>query len=169
MPVFIDIYTNTEYDFYGILSFCWLIWKSDPNRSLNHISNEVWCKLLMHSQTSTAAPLKKLFLPTFFTWCNQRTLIWQSKLFMVTSSNGNNFRGTGHLCGEFTGHRLIKKKRPVTRSFDVFFTCVWINDWVNNREAGDVRRHRAHYEVSVIITGAQNWGSNEYISVGPFQ
>ena len=25
--------------------------------------------------------------------------------FMMTSSNGNIFRVTGHLCGEFTGHR----------------------------------------------------------------
>ena len=23
--------------------------------------------------------------------------------------------------------------------------CVWINDWVNNREAGDLRRYRAHH------------------------
>ena len=22
--------------------------------------------------------------------------------------------------------------------------CVWINGWVNSREAGDLRRHRAH-------------------------
>ena len=29
--------------------------------------------------------------------------------------------------------------------------CVWINGWVSNREAGDVRRHRAHYEVTVMI------------------
>ena len=29
--------------------------------------------------------------------------------------------------------------------------CVWINDWVNNREAGDVRRYRAHYDVIVCI------------------
>ena len=28
--------------------------------------------------------------------------------------------------------------------------CVWINNWVNNREAGDLRRYRAHYDVSVI-------------------
>ena len=40
-------------------------------------------------------------------------------------------------------------QRPVTRSFDVFFffICVWINGWVNNREAGDLRRHRVHYDV----------------------
>ena len=29
--------------------------------------------------------------------------------------------------------------------------CVWINDWVNNREAGDLRRYRAHYDVIVMI------------------
>ena len=28
--------------------------------------------------------------------------------------------------------------------------CVWINDWVNNREAGDLRRNRAHYDVIVM-------------------
>ena len=28
--------------------------------------------------------------------------------------------------------------------------CVWINDWVNNREAGDLRRYRAHCDVSVM-------------------
>ena len=35
--------------------------------------------------------------------------------------------------------------------------CVWINDWVNNREAGDLRRYRAHYDVIVMdfIHGVQ--------------
>ena len=28
--------------------------------------------------------------------------------------------------------------------------CVWINGWVNNREAGDLRRHRCHYDVIVM-------------------
>ena len=39
----------------------------------------------------------------------------------MTSSNGNIFRVTGHLCGEFTGPGEIQAQRPVTRSFDVFF------------------------------------------------
>ena len=30
--------------------------------------------------------------------------------------------------------------------------CVWINGWVNNREAGDLRRYRAHYDVTVMCT-----------------
>ena len=28
--------------------------------------------------------------------------------------------------------------------------CVWINGWVNDREAGDLRRHRANYDVIVM-------------------
>ena len=30
--------------------------------------------------------------------------------------------------------------------------CIWINDWVNNREAGDLRRYRAHYDVTVMFS-----------------
>ena len=38
------------------------------------------------------------------------------------------------------------------------FICTWINGWVNNREAGDLRRHRAHYHVTVMATCAhQGW------------
>ena len=31
--------------------------------------------------------------------------------------------------------------------------CVWMNGWVNNREAGDLRRYRAHYDVIVMSYG----------------
>ena len=35
-----------------------------------------------------------------------------------------------------------------------FLICTW-NGWVNNRAAGDLRRHRAHYDVTVMwITGS---------------
>ena len=30
--------------------------------------------------------------------------------------------------------------------------CVWINGWVNNRKAGDSRRYRSHYDVTVMKT-----------------
>ena len=32
----------------------------------------------------------------------------------------------------------------------------WINGWVNNREAGDLRRHRAHYDVIVMLFSMVN-------------
>ena len=28
--------------------------------------------------------------------------------------------------------------------------CAWINGWVNNGAAGDLRRHRAHYDVTIM-------------------
>ena len=53
--------------------------------------------------------LKAMFNSSFASW------------HMMTSSNGNIFRVTGHLCGEFTGPGEFPTQRPVTRSFDVYF------------------------------------------------
>ena len=68
---------------------------------------------------------------------------------MVTSLNGNIFRVTGLLLGESSGHWRI----PLTKTSDAehwFFICAWTNGWANNRDAGDLRHHRAHYDVTVI-------------------
>ena len=40
--------------------------------------------------------------------------------YMMTSSKGSIFRGTGPLCGDFTDPGEFHTQRPVTRSFDVF-------------------------------------------------
>ena len=69
-----------------------------------------------------------------------------------TSSNGSIFRVTGPLWGEFTGHQWIPRTKANDAELLMFsLTCAWINGRVNNREAGDLRRHRAHYEVIVIF------------------
>ena len=71
---------------------------------------------------------------------------------MMTSTNGNIFRITGPSCGEFTSE--FPSQRPVTQSFDVFFDIhAWTNGWVNNWDADDWRRHRAHYDVTVMSDG----------------
>ena len=31
-----------------------------------------------------------------------------------------------------------------------YLICAWINDWANNREAGDLWHHRGHYDVNVM-------------------
>ena len=46
----------------------------------------------------------------------------------------------------------VPAQRPVTRSFDVSLICAWINRWITNREAGDLRRYRAHYDVIVMVS-----------------
>ena len=60
------------------------------------------------------------------------------------------FRVTGPLYGEFTGHRWIPLTEASDAEFWRFFICARINGWVNNREAGDLRRHRVHYDVIVM-------------------
>ena len=54
--------------------------------------------------------------------CHYSTIVISYIAFpMMTSSNGNIFLVTGHLCGKFTGHRWIPRTlRPATRSFDDF-------------------------------------------------
>ena len=44
-------------------------------------------------------------------------------------------------------------QRPVTRSFDVSLICALISGRVNNREAGDLGRHRTHYDVILMLRG----------------
>ena len=57
-------------------------------------------------------------------WTSSATCVQRSYfeiITMMTSSNGNIFRVTGPLCGEFTGPGEFPAQRPVTRTFDVFF------------------------------------------------
>ena len=56
------------------------------------------------------------------------------------------FRVTGPLCLEFTS--LHKGKWHGALMFSLISN--WLNSWVNNREAGDLRRHRADYYVTVM-------------------
>ena len=52
--------------------------------------------------------------------------------------------------------RRIHRSRwiPHTKASDAELWCfllsAWINDWVNNRQAGDLRRHCGHYDVNVM-------------------
>ena len=70
---------------------------------------------------------------------------------MMTSSNESIFRVTGPLCGEITGHRWIPPTKGQWRGIWIFsLICAWIKGWINNREAGYLRCHRAHYDVIVM-------------------
>ena len=71
---------------------------------------------------------------------------------MMTSSNGNIFRVTWPLCGEFTVPVNSQHKGQWRGALMFSVICVWINGWVNEREAGDLRRHRGHYDVIVMAT-----------------
>ena len=67
---------------------------------------------------------------------------------MMTSSNGNIFRVTVPLCGEVPVNSPHKGQWRRALMFSLI--SVWIKGWVNNCEAGDLRRHHGHYDVIVM-------------------
>ena len=87
----------------------------------------------------------------------------------------NIFRVTGRLCGAFTGHRWIHRTKASDAELWCFsLICAWIDGWVNRREAGDLWRHCAHHDVTVmnwaiIVSGnvlANMWSSYDSLSTG---
>ena len=50
-----------------------------------------------------------------------------------------------------TGHRWIPRTKASDAELWCFLWSAWINGWVNNREAGDLKRHRAHFDVIVMV------------------
>ena len=83
---------------------------------------------------------------------------------MMTSSNGN-FSALLAICAgnsPVTGEFPHKGQWRGALIFSLI--CVWINDWViNNREAGDLRRHRGHYDVTVMNTEDDIGENNEQL------
>ena len=75
--------------------------------------------------------------------------------WMMTSLNGYIYRVTGRLWGPMAVTGGFPSRRPVTRRFDVFYYLhlyAWTNNWEYTADAGDLRRHRANYDVIVM-----NW------------
>ena len=56
-----------------------------------------------------------------------------------------------HLPGACLHDDVITPHKGHWRGALIFsLICPWINVWVNNREAADLRRHRTHYDATVM-------------------
>ena len=67
--------------------------------------------------------------------------------------------GNSPVNGEFPA------QRPVMQSFDVFFDLCLNKGWVNNREAGDLIHHSAHYDVIAMENhNHQCWRMQQHVS-----
>ena len=89
---------------------------SNPNASY---------KVTRHQPKFLTLPVVKRTYQTLPAQLGDEAAVWcmydQVPVNMMTSSNGNIFRVTGPLCGEFTGPGEFPTQRPLPRSFDVFF------------------------------------------------
>ena len=71
--------------------------------------------------------------------------------FMMTSSNGNTTRYWPFVRGIHRSPVNSPHKGQLRGALMFSFICVWTNGWANNRKAGDLRGHRAHYGVIVMF------------------
>ena len=109
-----------------------------------------WYKMLCDAWSPVDNESPPLVKVIYWLGTNHPRKQW-SVSHMMTSSNGSISSVTSPLCGEFTGHRWS----PLTKTGDAelwcfLSICTWINNWVNNGEAGDLRRHRSHFVVTVM-------------------
>ena len=82
----------------------------------NAFENVVCGMTVVLSQSQCSGNTTKSSDGSSSTWSNADNQTFRS---MMTSSNGNVFRVTGHLCGEFTGFRWI----PRTKASDAELWC----------------------------------------------
>ena len=113
------------------------------------LAGKAWIRSKEYSRKISPGNLHDIYSPNGFLG----SIYIYLYILMMTSSNGNIFRVTGPLCGNSPVTGEFPSQRPVTRSFDVFFDLRLNKDWVNNREAGDLWRHRAHHDVTVMFMG----------------
>ena len=69
------------------------------------------------------------------------------------------------------GNSPVPRKRQWRGALMYSLICAWTNSWVNIRDAGNLRRHRAHYAVTVMINGlfAGTPLHRRIVSQGPLQ
>ena len=110
-----------------VLKICWGLCTEKIHTTRQCI--DLNCHLSVVKDRHPSHPLKNSSLIYMMTWRRHRMETFSALLAICA--------GNSPVPGEFPA------QRPVI--------AVWINGWVNNREAGDLRRYCAHYDVTVMI------------------
>ena len=163
----------------GLSKQSWGWWFETPSRSLWRHWNEKsvsWKSMLISYIVVT---LRSELLKKILCQQNNKPDIYLSHLFIFYFGNVScgywlrRVRGISVKGGLFDNHDdVIKRKHfprywPFVRGIHRFpvnsphkgqwrgalmfsFICAWKDGWVNNGEAGDLRRYRAHNDVTVI-------------------
>ena len=83
-------------------------------------------------------------------WLNQRTNLL---VIMMTSSNGKHFpRYLPSVPGIHRSPMNYPHKGQWRWALMFSLICAWTNGWLSSRDAGDLRRHCAHYDVTVMTS-----------------
>ena len=100
---------------------------SIPKRLILFLARNCWARILLYITILTILSA---------TW-------WRRKI--------ETFSTLLALCGGNSGSPVNSPHKGQWRGALMFSViCAWINGWMYNREPGDLRRHRAHYDVIVM-------------------
>ena len=131
-----------------------MIWATDDRLLWNHIKSHgcnKWTTKGCYGRCSDTRPER--WRSTYWTVFNYPIFISS----VITSTHDDiitwkHFRVTVLLCGEFTGSLVNYPHKGQWRGALMFFIiCAWTNGWVNNRDAGYMRRHRANNDVTEMV------------------
>ena len=75
-----------------------------------------------------------------------------ANIIIMTSTNGKILRYWPFVQGIHRSPVNSPHKGQWRGALMFSLICAWITGWVNNGEAGDLRRHRAHYDVINVDT-----------------
>ena len=97
--------------------------------------------LLSITQINDARILHTLYITTTLPpdWYHDDVIKWKHFLQLLTLCVGNS-----PVTGEFPAQSQWR------RALMFSLICAWINGYVNNREAGDLRCYHAHYDVTLM-------------------
>ena len=113
----------------------WIWWRHHVTKFSSLAAQEVVKMITSNTVKMTIFPFQLMGWRNIAWWRHQMETF--SALLAICAGNSP-------VHGEFPA------QRPVTRSFDVPLICARIYGWVNNHEAGDLRRHQSHYDVIVM-------------------
>ena len=118
---------------------CWMLWL-------------LWHYILSWVSRFVADGLVRIWRQAIWNHQHHSYITLSEILIMMTSSNGNSFPRYWPFVWGIHRSPVNSPHKVQWRGALMFsLVCVWINDWVNNHEAGDLRRSRAHYDVSVMM------------------
>ena len=105
-----------------------------------------------HDKTQQSLNFSKYWPSVFYDpWWRHQMEIFSASLALCA--------GYSSVTGE------LPSQRSMTRSFDFYLICAWTNGWVNNREAGDLICHRAHYDVTIMLYVQDIWWVNAEFAI----
>ena len=104
----------------------------------------------IHKYTWKQTPYQKMTL-IIEKFCVSKMSVLKRRVFMMTSSNGIFFQRYWPFVRGIHRSPVNSPHKNQWRGALMFsLICAWIHGWVNDGEAGDLRCHRAHYDVTVM-------------------